>query len=601
MKTLVTGADGLLGSHLVRELLARGSDVRAMVMPRTDSPTLDGLPIERVEGDLLERDTLHKAVRGVDRVVHAAALTDQFARDELHWAVNLDGTRNLAEICLAEGVQRMLYVGSASAIEFGTRDCPGDEAGGFPDAYVGLAYMQSKHAAMQLMRDFAANRGLDVVIVAPTFMLGDHDWRPSSGELILEYLNRGLPLVPPGGRNFVAATDVATAAITALERGMTGDCTILGGHNLSYEAFFTLVAECAGVAPPRAVVPSRAMALAGQVGDVVGVMGRGLGRVPIRFGRDLADLSVLGTYYSAQKARDQLDMPTTPIRVAIRSSLRSLRRFGHLPPDPLDGKVALISGASRGVGYATARALAARGMRIVMTARGEARLATSCAELTESGAEVFAVVGDVGRWDDAQTMVNAAVEQFGGLDVLINNAGVSMRGAFEDLAPEVCAEIVNTNLLGPMYLSRAAIPHIKANRGHIVFVSSIAGIVGLPGASTYCATKSALGGLSESLRLELGPAGVHVGVAYLGFTENDPDKRVLGADGSAELPDRPAHHSQAQVADAIVGMIVKRSRQIILTPIGSIADRAHRISPALVERIVARAQASEMAMFKDFS
>lgn len=601
MRTLVTGADGLLGSHLVRELLARGSDVRAMVIAGSDSPTLDGLAIERVVGDLLDPDSLRKAVQGVDRVVHAAALTDQFAPDELHWAVNLDGTRNMAEACLGEGVKRMLMVGSASAFEFGPRDCPGDEGGGFPEAYAGMAYMQSKHAAMALMRDFAANRGLDVVMVAPTFLLGDHDSRPSSGELILEYLKRGLRLVPPGGRNFVAATDVAAAAITALERGRSGDCTILGGHNLSYEEFFTLVAECAGGAPPRAVVPPRAMVVAGRLGDVAGMVGRGLGWGPSRFGRDLAHLSVLGTYYSSQKAHDQLDMPTTPIRTAIRSSLRGLRHFGHLPPDPLDGKVALISGASRGVGFATARALAHRGMRIVMTARGEARLTASRDELAESGAEVRAVAGDVGCWDDAQAMVNAAVEQFGGLDVLVNNAGVSMRGAFEDLAPEVCSQTVNTNLMGPIYLSRAAARHIKAVRGHIVFVSSIAGIVGLPGASTYCASKSALSGLGESLRHELGPAGVHVGVVYLGFTENDPEKRVLGADGSAVLPDRPAHHSQAQVADAIVGMILKRRRQLILTPIGTIADRAHRVSPGLVESIIARAQASEMALFKDFS
>jgi dihydroflavonol-4-reductase len=601
MTTLVTGADGLLGSHLVRELLARGSEVRAMLVDGSDSPTLDGVAVERVTGDLLDRDSLREAVRGVDRVVHAAALTDQFAPDERHWAVNLDGTRNIAEVAMAEGVKRMLHVGSASAFEFGPREAPGDEGGGFPAAYTGQAYMQSKHAAMVLMADLAANRGLDVVIVAPTFLLGDHDWRPSSGELILEYLNRGLPLVPPGGRNFVAATDVATAAVNALERGATGDCTILGGHNLTYDEFFTLVAECAGASPRRGGAPPRVMAVAGQLGDVVGAVGRGLGRGPTRLGRDLAGLSVLGTYYSAQKAHDQLDMPTTPIRSAIRASLRSLRRFGHLPPDPLDGKVALISGASRGVGRATAAALAHRGVGVVMTARGEERLAASRDEIAATGAEVLAVTGDVGRWDDAQAMVDAAVGHFGRLDVLVNNAGVSMRGDFEDLAPEVCSQIVSTNLMGPIHLTRAAARHIKATRGHVLFVSSIAGIVGLPGASIYCATKSALSGLSESLRLELGPAGVHVGVVCMGFTENDPDKRVLGADGSAMLPGRPAHHSQAQVADAIVEMILERRRQVILTPLGTVADRAHRISPGLVERIIARARDSGSAVFAELS
>lgn len=264
-------------------------------------------------------------------------------------------------------------------------------------------------------------------------------------------------------------------------------------------------------------------------------------------------------------------------------------------------KVALISGASRGVGLATARALGGRGAKVVLTARGEKRLASSTAELADMGVEVASVTGDVGVWEDAERMVQTALDRFGRLDIVVNNAGVSMRGRFADLSPEVCASTIRTNLLGSVYLSRAAIEPIRTARGHLVFISSIAGLLGLPGASTYCASKGALTGLCESLRLELIPEGVHVGVVYLGFTEHDPEKRILAADGSLVPPDRPAHHSQAYAAGLVVRMLEQRRKQIVMTPIGNIGWLAHRLSPGLVERLVLRAQATRWKVFQQFS
>ena len=264
-------------------------------------------------------------------------------------------------------------------------------------------------------------------------------------------------------------------------------------------------------------------------------------------------------------------------------------------------KVALVTGASRGVGYATARALATRGARVVITARGERRLEESRKKLAELGADVESVSGDVADWDDAQRMVRAATDRFGQLDILVNNAGVSMRGPFQDLSPEVCAQTIGTNLLGSVYLSRAAVDALVESRGHVVFISSIAGLFGMPGASTYCASKGALTGLCESLRLELMPLGVHLGVVYLGFTEHDPEKRILAADGSLVPPDRPAHHTQDYAAGLIIRMIEKRRRQLIMTPVGNLAWFVHRLSPGFIEKAILTAQASQWRVFKNFS
>lgn len=269
--------------------------------------------------------------------------------------------------------------------------------------------------------------------------------------------------------------------------------------------------------------------------------------------------------------------------------------------DYFKGKVALITGGSRGVGFATAKELARRGAKVVIMARGEKRLRDSEQKLKDLGAEAVAVVGDVGEWEDAQRMVVAAVDRFGRLDILVNNAGVSMRGHFADLAPEVCAAIARTNLMGCIFMTRAAMPHLLAAKGQVVFISSIAGLFGLPGASIYCATKKALTGLAESLRLELIPRGLHVGVVYLGYTEHDPEKRIIAADGSLTPPDRPAHRTQAHAAGLIARMLEKRQKQLIMTPVGTIGWIVYRLSPAMVERAVLWAQERRLGIFKRFS
>jgi NAD(P)-dependent dehydrogenase (short-subunit alcohol dehydrogenase family) len=146
-------------------------------------------------------------------------------------------------------------------------------------------------------------------------------------------------------------------------------------------------------------------------------------------------------------------------------------------------KVAIVTGGSRGVGYATAKALVERGAKVVITARGEERLHDSEKKLKDMGGEAVAVAGDVGDWADAEKMVKAAMDNFGRIDVLVNNAGVSMRGHFSELSAEVCDRVVRTNLLGCITLTHLAMDQLIENQGNVVFISSIAGLFGLPGAS----------------------------------------------------------------------------------------------------------------------
>ena len=269
--------------------------------------------------------------------------------------------------------------------------------------------------------------------------------------------------------------------------------------------------------------------------------------------------------------------------------------------DYFQDKVALVTGASRGVGFAMAREFMERGARVVITARGEKRLEDSKKKLVEMGGEVVSVTGDVGVWEDAERMVQAAVDNFGRLDILINNAGTSMRGKLEELSPEVCERVVMTNLNGSIYVSRAAIDELIKARGNLVFISSLVGMFGVPTASIYCASKGALTGFCESLRGELIPSGVHAGVVYLGFTEHDPEKRILAADGSMVPVDRPAHHTQSFAASQILKMVEKRKRQLVMTPMGKLMWLAYRVSPSLVEKAILWGQSRQLGIYNRFS
>jgi short-subunit dehydrogenase len=263
-------------------------------------------------------------------------------------------------------------------------------------------------------------------------------------------------------------------------------------------------------------------------------------------------------------------------------------------------KVVLISGSSRGIGLALAKEFVKEGAKVVINARGDKRLNQAKSELMDMSGEVTAVCGDVGVWKDAKKIVQTAVDRFGCLDIMFNNAGLTMRGEFENLSINVCRRMVNTNLIGSIFLTRAAVQHIVNAGGQIYFVSSIAGLFGTPKSSLYCACKASLTNFCASLRLELSSYGVHTGVIYLGYTENDPEKRILSSSGSLIPPNRPAHHSQKQAAQIILKAVKKRKKKVVMTPIGKLSWFVNRISPALIEKVILEAQSKRWGIYDRF-
>ncbi len=253
----------------------------------------------------------------------------------------------------------------------------------------------------------------------------------------------------------------------------------------------------------------------------------------------------------------------------------------------LQQKTVLITGASSGIGAACAHAFASRGCRVVLAARNLEALQTLQASLPAGMSHC--VQADVSVEADCRRMVEEAVGQFGSLDVLVNNAGISMRALFRDTNPSVLRQLMDINFWGTVYATHYALPHLLKNRGCLVGVSSIAGYRGLPGRTGYSASKFAMQGFLESLRTEHLPDGLQVMVICPGFTASNIRSNALNATGKTqgESPrNEAAMMSAEEVAEHLVKGVENHARTIILTTQGKMTVFLNKWFPALMDRLV---------------
>src|SRR6185437_3901228 len=234
---------------------------------------------------------------------------------------------------------------------------------------------------------------------------------------------------------------------------------------------------------------------------------------------------------------------------------------------PLHGKVALITGASSGIGRATALRLASFGVRVVLASRTAQALEEVVQQIKTFGVEALAVPTDVTDREQCRQAVETTVAHFGRLDILLCSAGVSLRGMFADTVPAVLEHIMRVNFFGTLYPTYFAVPHVKRSRGSLVAISSLTGKRGTPSYAIYGASKFAVRGLYDSLRLELASDGVHVGVVSPSFVDTPLRERVLDATGQPWLsPPAPPFRiwPLEKCVDRVVRVVVKRKSQALL-------------------------------------
>jgi len=260
----------------------------------------------------------------------------------------------------------------------------------------------------------------------------------------------------------------------------------------------------------------------------------------------------------------------------------------------MQNKVTVITGASSGIGKALATEAHKRGAKVVLSARRKELLEDITSKWNT--ADFIAIQADVTREEDCRLLIAAAVEKFGRIDVMINNAGISMRALFEDVDLDVIRRLIDTNFWGTVYCSKYALPYLLQSKGSLVGVSSVAGYKGLPGRTGYSSSKFAMQGLLEVIRIENLKKGLHVLIACPGFTSSNIRNVALSKDGSqqGETPlDEDKLMPAETVAKKIAGAIIKRKKFLTLTTMGKMTVLLNKFFPSFMDKMVYNHMAKE--------
>jgi len=263
----------------------------------------------------------------------------------------------------------------------------------------------------------------------------------------------------------------------------------------------------------------------------------------------------------------------------------------------MEKKVVIITGASSGIGLALAREYAGRNFNIVAAARRLDRLESLKNELEKKNIEVFTVQTDVSKEEDCKNLIDKSVEHFGKIDVLINNAGISMRALFQEVELDVIKRLMDVNFWGTVYCTKYALPHLLETKGSLVGVISIAGHVGLPGRTGYSASKFAVKGFLDTLRIENIKKGLNVLVAAPGFTASEVREVALTEDGTPQgkTPRKEEKMMTAETcANKIANAQIKRKSQLIMTfTEGKLTVFLNKWFPRFMDKMIFNSMAKE--------
>jgi dihydroflavonol-4-reductase len=327
MTTLVTGATGFVGSHVARQLVRAGQSVRILVRRTSNFQALEGLPCERVEGDLRDSRSLDRAMKGIRTVFHVAADYRLWTRrPEEIYASNVEGTRRLLEAAGSARVERIVYTSTVATIAV-ERDgaLPNEETQATLEEMIGH-YKRSKFLAEQEAKRAATN-GLPVVIVNPTAPVGPGDWKPTpTGRILVDFMNGRMPAYVDTGLNVVAVEDVAAGHLLAAEKGRIGERYILGARNMTLKQILDALSKITGRPAPRVRLP-HAVALAAGYADQW--FSRLTGRTP-QIPVEGVKISRHRMFVESDKAERELGYKPTSIEAALECAVRWYEEHGYV-------------------------------------------------------------------------------------------------------------------------------------------------------------------------------------------------------------------------------------------------------------------------------
>lgn len=265
MKAFVTGSTGLLGNNLVRLLIEQGHQVKALVRsPQKALKTFDDLPVTLVEGDMLHVADFASELKGCDVLFHCAGYFREYYQPGDHWqkleAINIKGTVQLLEAAEQQGVGKAIYVSSSGVIGKNKNDKLSDETTPPNGVSYSNLYFKSKVLAEEAVYEFLQHHSLPVVFILPGWMFGPRDYAPTdSGRLVIDFLQRKLPVILPGGSAIVDVRDVAQAMINACDKGKSGDRYLVAGYNLTLKTVVQTLSQVTGIPAPKISIPYKVL------------------------------------------------------------------------------------------------------------------------------------------------------------------------------------------------------------------------------------------------------------------------------------------------------------------------------------------------------
>ncbi|HMI49943.1 MAG TPA: hopanoid-associated sugar epimerase [Candidatus Saccharimonadales bacterium] len=326
MTTLVTGAAGFLGSHVARQLVARGEDVRVLMRASSTNKAIADLPLEYVTGDLRDAASLERAMKGIQYVFHVAADYRLWAKNPQDiYDSNVGGTRNLLDAARRAGVELLIYTSTVATIAVDRPELPNERTDARLEEMVGH-YKRSKWMAEQEALN-AAKSGLPVVVAMPTTPVGPGDWKPTpTGKIILDFLNGKMPGYVETGLNFVGVEECAAGHLLVGERGKPGERYLLGGENLTLKGFLDLLASITGLPTPKMKIP-HGVALGVAYAETA--FSRLIGREP-QIPVEGVKIAQHMMFVDASRAGRELGFVAGPVRQALERAVRWYEENGYI-------------------------------------------------------------------------------------------------------------------------------------------------------------------------------------------------------------------------------------------------------------------------------